>query len=373
MNTHFAPAERADERRLQAEIEFVSKSPVIEEVLHSVSGMLAVLNEHRQVVALNASFLEMFGIDDPQQALGLRPGEAVKCIHAHETQGGCCTTKYCSTCGAAIAIVSSLGQDKPVERICALTVNRAGIKVDIALSVRSHPIKIGGNRFLLLILQDITRQQLWAALERTFFHDINNMLAGLLGTSEMLVAENENSDLAKTIHQVSLRLIKEVAIQKCLFQSEACDYLPLRYEVSVEQILEELKNVYANHPAARTKKLRLPQSFPNLSLNTDISLLMRVLCNMVTNAFEATAENGEVRFWSEQWKNSLSFCVWNQQSISEDVTRRIFQRHFSTKEEVGRGLGTYSIKLFGEKILGGKVDFTSSEKEGTVFRLLLPR
>jgi signal transduction histidine kinase len=372
MNTYFAPAERADEKRLQAEIEFVNKSPVIEGLLHSVSGMLAVLNVHRQVVALKTSFLEILGIGDPQQALGLRPGEAVKCIHAHETQGGCGTTKYCSTCGAAIAIVSSLGLNKAVERICALTINRAGIEVDISFSVRSNPIIIDGNRFLLLFLQDITRQQQWAALEKFFFHDINNMFAGLLAASEMLVAENPNSDLAKTIHQLSLRLVKEVAIQKCLFQSEACDYLPLRYEVSVEQILEELKNIYANHPASLNKKLRLPQSFPNLSLNTDISLLMRVLCNMVTNAFEATSENGEVRVWIEPDEKTLSFCVWNQKSISEDIARRIFQRHFSTEDEIGRGLGTYSIKLFGEKFLGGKVNFTSSEKEGTIFRIVLP-
>jgi len=372
MDTYFAPAERADETKLQAEIVIVNKSPVIEGLLHSVSGMLAVLNEQRQVVALNTSFLEMLGINDPQQALGLRPGEAVKCIHAHETPGGCGTTKYCSTCGAAIAIVSSLGLNKPVERICALTVSRAGLEVDISFSVRSHPIIINWNRFLLLFLQDITRQQQWAALEKTFFHDINNMLASLLGASEMLVTENKDSDLAKAIYQMSLRLVREVAIQKCLFQNEACDYQPLRYKVSVEHILEELKNIYANHPVSKTKKLSLPQSYPNLSLNTDISLLIRVLSNMVTNAFEATAENGEVRIWTEQNETLFSFCVWNQKPISENIARRIFQRHFSTKTGIGRGLGTYSIKLLGEKYLGGKVNFTSSEKEGTIFRFMLP-
>jgi signal transduction histidine kinase len=372
MDTQFAIAERADDSELQAEIELVNKSSVINGLLHTVSGMLAVLNEHRQVVALNTSLMEMLGIDDPQQTLGLRPGEAAQCIHAHETLGGCGTTKYCSTCGAAIAIVSSLGMNKPIERICALTTNRAGIQTDISLSVRSHPIIIDGNRFLLLFLQDITRQQEWAALEKAFFHDIKNMLAGLKAASEMLIEEDKNSDLAKAIHQMSVRFIKDVEIQKCLFQREACDYQPLRYKVPVEQIFEELKIIYANHPVSRTKKLRLPPFFPNILLNTDISLLMRVLCNMVTNAFEATVKNGEVRVWLEQDEKKLSFCVWNQKSISEDIARRIFQRHFSTKDEIGRGLGTYSIRLFGEKFLGGKVDFTSSEKEGTIFRIVLP-
>jgi sensor histidine kinase regulating citrate/malate metabolism len=52
---------------------------------------------------------------------------------------------------------------------------------------------------------------------------------------------------------------------------------------------------------------------------------------------------------------------------------RIFQRNYSTKSDSGRGLGTYSMKLFGETYLGGKVDFTSSESEGTTFHLRLPK
>ena len=52
---------------------------------------------------------------------------------------------------------------------------------------------------------------------------------------------------------------------------------------------------------------------------------------------------------------------------------RIFQRYYSTKGEPGRGLGTYSMKLFGEQYLGGEVRFDTSESEGTVFSLRLPR
>ena len=50
---------------------------------------------------------------------------------------------------------------------------------------------------------------------------------------------------------------------------------------------------------------------------------------------------------------------------------RIFKRNFTTKEQLGHGLGTYSMKFFGEKVLGGLVDFTTSETAGTTFRLTL--
>jgi len=50
----------------------------------------------------------------------------------------------------------------------------------------------------------------------------------------------------------------------------------------------------------------------------------------------------------------------------------MFQRNFSTKGEAGRGFGSYSMKLLGEKILKGKVDFSTDRRNGTVFVFTCP-
>jgi len=372
METYFASPERASKKELIAEIEIANKSPVISGLLNSISGLLAILDEHRQIVALNDSFLQMLGIDDPSEALGLRPGEAVNCIHAHEEPAGCGTTKFCSTCGAAIAIVASLGEDKPVERICALTAQKGEQTIDISLLVRSQPIKVEGKRFLLLFIQDITLQQHRAALERTFFHDVNNTLTALVAASEILSIKNPQSKLVNTLHLAALRLKNEIAIQKHLLQGDSYIYKPLWGEVKIEQIIEELKSFFANHPVAQNKNLHFQSSCQIKSFKTDISLLLRILCNMITNAFEATKNDREIKIWVEDNGNSLSFFVWNHMPIPENISHRIFQRNFSTKEGDGRGVGTFSMKLFGEQILGGKVSFTSSKEEGTTFRFTLP-
>lgn len=371
MDTFFASPERAEKEDLVAEIELVNKNPVITGLLHSVGGLLAILDKHRQIVALNDSFLNMLGIDDPYESLGLRPGEAVKCIHAHEAPAGCGTTKFCSTCGAAIAIVSSLKKGKPVERICALTVKRAEALIDIALLVRSHPIKIDRKSFLLLFLQDITREQQRAALERTFFHDINNMLSGLCGASEILALKDGDSDLIRMINQSSLRMKKEVEMQRILLQGELCSFKPVRHQIAIKQVIDELQSFFTNHPATLNKNLLFSIPEENMSVNTDSSLLLRVLCNMITNALESTDKNGVVKVWFERNGSLLSFCVWNNKAIRKDIALRIFQRNFSTKEEAGRGIGTYSMKLFGEKFLGGKVSFTTSRIKGTIFKFSL--
>jgi signal transduction histidine kinase len=52
----------------------------------------------------------------------------------------------------------------------------------------------------------------------------------------------------------------------------------------------------------------------------------------------------------------------------------VFQRSFTTKSGTGHGLGTYGMRLLGERYLGGRVSFVTSAEGGTVFsmRLRLP-
>jgi hypothetical protein len=373
--THFAPAERAPADALQRDVEFASTNPVIDGVLRAVSGFLAVLNEHRQILTVNEALLRNLGIQDAGEVLGLRPGEAIRCVHADDFAGGCGTSKFCATCGAAIAIVACLGSGKPEERDCIATVRRDGEKVDLYLRVRSCPVSYEGRRFVLLFLQDVTTDQRRSELERAFFHDVCNIITGLEGASYLLSQDDEpdNDKLVSQIRHLVQRLTKEVEIQRTLSQAESGQYHVAYEDLSLREVIGGLQSSLASHPAARGKRLSFPRDIPGERLFTDLSLLLRVLMNMLINALEATGEGGEVRVWVESGEDGLTFLVWNPSGIPEDVSRRIFQRHFTTKKDNGRGLGTYAMKLFGEKILGGKVDFTSSDAEGTVFRLWLPR
>lgn len=375
MDTFFAPPERLNEKEIQENIHIINKSPVIDGLLTAASGILAVLNEYRQILLLNDSFLKMLGVTDPQEILGLRPGEAINCVHAHDMEAGCGTSKFCSTCGAAIAIVSSLATQKPVEKKCIITIEREGKKLDLCLKVRSSLITFDGQRFILIFLQDITASQRWAEIERTFFHDISQLITGLHGASELMIYKNETEDnkLATSINKLSSRLLHEVAIQKTLLNEDLSEYRISPVEVSLDQIMQEINNVFVNHPVAIGKTLDISETLHEKTIKADYSLLLRVIINMVINAFEATDKGGNVKLWFEEFENTIRFCVWNDKAIPEEVAMRIFQRHFSTKQEYGRGIGTFAMKFFGENLLGGKVDFVTSEVDGTKFRFCLPQ
>ena len=371
-NTYYATAAKADPDKLAIEIDLVSHNELVTGLLHSISGVLAVVNDKRQVVAFNDSFIKTLGIEKPKEQLGLRPGQILQCIHAEEYPGGCGTTKHCQTCGAAIAMVTSLAQNKPVEKTCAISALRGGQEIDIALSVRAHPLQINSKRFLLLFMQDISRQQQQAALEKTFFHDISNLMSILLGASELLIEEGPPSSLAESIYRAAARMQQEISIQRYLFENEAGIFKPMWDHVTYGELLKDLEPMFLTHPAAQRKKLIADTSYSDISIETDISLVLRVLSNMITNSFEATEENGIVRLWAIPDDKFFLFNVWNNREIPEEARGRIFQRNFSTKGQMGRGIGTFSMKLLGEKLLGGEVYFSTSTENGTVFTLKLP-
>ena len=372
MDTFFAPSERSDKETLDTEISFANDSQVVSSLMELAGGLLAVVNSHRQVVALNEGLLKMLNIKDTRAALGLRLGEAVGCIHAHDMPGGCGTSETCVTCGAAISMVVSLATGEATERQCFVTVERDQKLIDLYLDVKAQPIRIKDNDFVLLFLQDITREQQLSCLERTFLHDLSNIISGLLGATELLETETDSTDLTKLVAELSQRLAREVEWQRTLAGLGEDQLRPSWNEVTPVVVIEKLAKQFEHHTAARNKTIMYPETLPDCAFRTDSSLLLRVLANMLLNALEASGDGDQVKVGVTCEDSDVVFSVWNRQVIPRPGSLRIFQRNYSTKAVTGRGLGTYSMKLIGEKVLGGEVDFASVSGSGTKFRIKLP-
>jgi signal transduction histidine kinase len=375
MDSYYAPAERKDGDDLLSEIVLASQNPVIDTLLKSVRGLLAILNEDRQILAVNDEFLKMLGIESAGELLGLRPGEVIGCEHAKEMPGGCGTSRFCSNCGAAIAIVAALAGEKPEERDCIVTININGKQADLYLRIKAYPFELRKRKFVFLFLQDITAQRKRVVAERVHFHDVENIIFALQQTLEKFEYENRLNvnKFVNHIETLISKLRKEVEIQKVISETELGEPKNALRGVSVSRIFQELKALFSSHDVAKGKYVNIPEYIPDQIINTDLVLLVRILANMLTNALEATKWGGEVKLWLEQTEKTITFCVWNKEVILKNTARKIFKRHFTKKKEAGRGFGTYSMKLFAERYLKGKVNFTTSKSAGTVFRLVLSK
>jgi signal transduction histidine kinase len=374
VETWFAPTERLDDAQLQLAVQGIRSNPILDALLWTFGGVVAVLNPQRQILAVNDALLVMLGLEEVGAALGLRPGEAINCVHADDHPGGCGTGRFCTSCGVANALVACQADGKPKERECVITVRRDGAEVELNLMARACPVGIGDQTLILLILEDVSESKRRESLTRTFLHDFANTVTALLGTAELLVSDNsaQRAVRARNVRRIAYRLAREVEIQRTLLKSDPTGCPVERRDVDVHELVGELGELLSNHPARQGRTLLLNPGPANVTLTTDPSLALRVLTNMVVNALEASHRGGEVRLDVEQSPGRVVFRVWNETAIPEAVAPRIFQRYFTTKSGAGRGLGTHAMKLIGEQYLGGKVGFHSAEGEGTTFRFALP-
>jgi signal transduction histidine kinase len=371
LETEFAPAERAAEARVRDLYRLLSSIPLLEKILGSVPDILLFLNEHRQIVLANDAAFEFLGVEPTLDLLGSRPGEAFGCVHAAETAAGCGTTEFCQTCGAVQAILAAQRGDSDVKE-CRIAIRDSWDALDLRVS--TEPFDYEGERLTICALQDISHEKRRRALERTFFHDVLNTVGGLRGFVELLLESEpeEIPDVASTVSKISGQLIEEIETQRSLLAAETNELAANLEELKTREILEELAVVYRRHEVAGDKSITIAADSESLVFRSDHALLSRVLGNMLKNALEATPAQGNVTLGVRRDADQVEFRVNNPAFMPRDVQLQVFSRSFSTKG-AGRGIGTYSMRLLASRYLRGAVDFSSSEAQGTTFRLRLPR
>nr|NJM04083.1 hypothetical protein [Desulfobacula sp.] len=256
MDTHFAPAQRTERRKFTNQIETISHNPIMDALLKTAAGILVVLNEDRQIVALNHAFLKELGIDNAEEALGLRLGESLHCVHAFEKPNGCGTTESCLSCGAAVAMMAAITEDKTQEKVCALLSDKNGAITNTCLVIKAQPIKLEDNRWILIYAQDVTRQHFWVNLERIFFHDINNILTSLYGNVQLLEMNLPENGEVGSLKTGIERIIREVEMQKT-FSLHKQEGINIKCKkVGLKEIRQEIRMIFKGHGSSLGKHIR---------------------------------------------------------------------------------------------------------------------
>jgi len=367
----FAPSGRVSDETLQHEVGKVSHSELITTLLNAMPDFLLVLNECRQIVVVNQRLLKAFNVTNPEMLLGLRPGEAMGCIHFSDGPDGCGTAKNCAVCGAVLAILASQESGLPQKRECQLMLGKDCSALD--LDVLATPITIEGERFTVLALRDISSEKRRYVMERVFFHDILNSAGGIRGLASLLQegASPASEEEYKTwMVDLSDNLIEEIKHQRRLLQAEQGQYIPTFEPVDLMELLRDVQRLYENHDRTPGRKLEL-EEVTNCVLMTDRPLLRRIIGNMVLNALEASNRGDAISIWAHCAADHVQINVTNPGEMPLEVQLSLFKRSFSTKEKQGRGLGTYSMKLFGERYLRGIISFRSTSGM-TTFSIELP-
>lgn len=372
--TAHAPADRHDQQQVLRQAGFVPDQ--LKAAFDALPYIALVLNRSRQVVYGNAVLLRAMGMKTLADALGARPGEIIGCVHAGDMAAGCGTSESCRHCGAVNVVLQaqrSLTRASGEARIT--TVADHGRAVALDLRVTCSPFTFENEQFFLLFFEDISAEKRKQQLERIFFHDIINTCGGLLNAAKhfnCLKEEALRERFCECIYRQSHLLMEEILAQRDLLAAENNTLAALFEEVDVIALLNDAIEATQLLPVAEDQPIVLVGGEQRLLLETDARLLRRVILNLLKNAVEAPNCGGKIRVGAAAEGHEVLLWVANPAVMPEEVRQQIFQRSFSTKGK-GRGVGTYSMKLLLETYLHGRVSFTSSPEEGTVFAVRLPQ
>jgi hypothetical protein len=374
--TAFASARRESIATVRAQRAVFLAEPMAVALLEAMPGPAFVLNQRRQIVAVNRLLSGALGLADPEDVLGMRPGEAVQCTHSTERAAGCGTASACAQCGAVGAVLECLATRKRTIRECRIVTTGGADGGALDFRVHASYLTCGPLDYIVVGLQDIRDEKRREVLERTFFRDLLGTARDVHGLAETLQLPALDAAHAEACHhsleRLSSLVVEQIESQRSLLHAE-------RGELGVEPVESDLAKTLAevvetvrlqDVAAGRTVRFESIRSCP---VETDPALVGRAVSGLLRNALEATPPGGTVELTCEYDHETATITVHNEGVIPDDVQKQIFQRSFSTSGEGGRGLGTYSARLVVEHYLGGKLAFMSEPRVGTLFLVMLPR
>lgn len=367
--THFAPAEKAKTEILEDQVHSIAENPALRKILDAVPEAVLILNQHRQVIFVNTSARSMIPDEQLNTILGLRVGDILHCENAELTPGGCGTTESCAFCGAVNAMLASQKGKNVIEEVRISL--ESGDSID--LRVKASPYMDGDDLYTVFSIADISDEKRKQILERTFFHDILNTASGLSGYSELLLEANQEEvdEYKNTIYRLTRNIIDEINAQKMLIDAENGQLDTMPTECNSLSIWKTIVDFYSKSAVAIEKSIDIDPASESVDFVIDVTLLSRVLGNMLKNALEASGPGTSVTVSCRRMAEQIQFSVNSRKVMPREVQMQVFKRSFSTKGK-GRGIGTYSMKMLSEKYLNGSVSFDSNEIDGTTFTASYP-
>ena len=212
-------------------------------------------------------------------------------------------------------------------------------------------------------------------------HDLRNPITTITAANSILKLSQNLSEREKKVLQQSDSSVKRMRelINNLLELTE------LRLGTGMDMKKEEMNLTTHSKDIVKEIQLAYPETKivlepeENVMGQWDVLRLEQMITNLVTNAIRHGKPKGEVRVHLCTKDATAFLSVHNDGApIPEDLREKIFESKFSRNnngsgfKEKSYGLGLFIVKEIVEGH-GGKIQLTSSKKEGTTFTIALPK
>ena len=230
-----------------------------------------------------------------------------------------------------------------------------------------------GEALWLCGLRDTFAQKRLRVQDRTFFHDVLNLAAGIRGLCDLMADEEgvPDKEMMGLIRSGADNLVDEIQRLRKLRIAENGDLELCETEVSPGEILRGTVARVKDEAEARHLEVVVTDDAEEVLFVSDSEVLLLIVCDLFRNAVEASSPGDRITLSCGVEGEEMVFRVRNPAVLAADVQGHVFERSFTTRG-AGRGVGAYRSKLLGEKYLKGRITFVSQESEGTVASFAVP-
>lgn len=340
---------------------------VLNGLFHSVKdGLLMFTDTSAEQVFVNNSFCTMFGFEckifHEGNHMGVLPPDLLKRVRENLPQ-----LFHLANPSEQGSIVLDLNK-------------REAQNIKVALE---HGVYESEDGLLhIFIFRDIT----WLALlekrktdaESILRHDIKTYTSNFDQLATLIAMKTQDKDvkeLAELIQEAGAKLNELIEKDLDNFMLESGTFSLTLSDCNLNRILSGIVAQYSLAPGHRDIHLHYvylgEKNGYDFYYKGDCLLLERLFHNLIKNAVEASPEGQHVDVTVQEGADELVFIVDNKGSIPAELQEKFLYQHATSKMD-GHGLGVYSARLIAEAH-GGRIDFKSSETEGTTLRVILPR
>jgi signal transduction histidine kinase len=221
-------------------------------------------------------------------------------------------------------------------------------------------------------LEEVSHLANVGELAASLAHEIKNPLAGISGAIQVIATALEPDDPRREI-------ISEILSQIDRLDRTARDLLiyakpkpPARSPKNLSRVIQRTVKFLRQEPALGEIPIRCQGLERDVSARIDESQIEQVISNLVLNAAQACAENGDVGIHLSSDRDTVAIeIVDSGQGMTRDALKRAFEPFFTTKAK-GTGLGLAICKRIVDAH-EGRITIDSLEGKGTQVRITLPK
>jgi len=219
-------------------------------------------------------------------------------------------------------------------------------------------------------------------------HDFNNILAAIMGRTQLLLREVEGTAIPENNKQNLLKWLKVMEqltndgaetvkrIQKFARTYRATsekEFKPMDLNAIVLEAVEITRPKWKDEAQLKGIPIEVETELGELSqFLGDPTEMREVLTNLIFNSIDALLDGGRIKISTRMRDGKLEIKVTdNGLGMIEEIKNLVFEPFFTTKKDKGNGLGL-SVAYGIISRHNGHISVESEPGEGTVFTITLP-